>query len=94
MVEFRRDAEAIIKRALQGQRMILTYRGKPVLRLEPIDDEEPSEDDPFYRLPDLAIDDESAVKDDLIFHLDKLVSPDSKGEPLTNEEIDRIVYGI
>ena len=55
--------------------MILTYRGKPVLRLEPIEANEVSEDDPIY-------------------HLDKLVPADARGESLTNEEIDRIVYGI
>ena len=75
MVEFRRDAEAVIRKAMQGQRMILTYRGKPVLRLEPIENGEPREDDPIY-------------------HLDKLVPEDAKGGHLTNEEIDRIVYGI
>lgn len=55
MVEFRRDAEAIIRKAQQGQRMILTYRGKPVLRLEPILESAPSEDDPIYRLDKIAI---------------------------------------
>ncbi len=50
MVEFRRDAEAIIRKAQRGQQMILTYRGKPVLRLEPIVEPEASEDDPIYHL--------------------------------------------
>ena len=72
MAEFRRDAEAIIRKAQQGKRMILTYRGKPVMRLEPILDEVPGADDPFYALAELA---------------------DSGGKSLTNEQIDRIVYG-
>ena len=72
MAEFRRDAEAIIRKALQGKRMILTYRGKPVMRLEPIINEQPDPGDPFYKLAELA---------------------DSEGESLTNEEMDRIVYG-
>jgi prevent-host-death family protein len=56
MVEFRRDTEAIIRKVRRGQRMVLTYRGKPVMRLEPIADEEPSDDDPFYALPSHAVD--------------------------------------
>ena len=72
MAEFRRDAEAIIHKAQQGKRMILTYRGKAVMRLEPIRDESPDSDDPFYRLAELA---------------------DSKGKSLTNEQMDRIIYG-
>ena len=55
MLEFRRDAEAIIRKAQQGKRMVLTYRGKPVMRLEPIVAEEVSEDDPFYTLDELAV---------------------------------------
>ena len=55
MLEFRQNALAIIKKAMRGQRMLLTYRGKPVLRLEPVvDEEQPSSDDPFYRLDQLA----------------------------------------
>jgi prevent-host-death family protein len=54
MVDFRRDAEAIIRRAQQGKRMILTYRGKPVMRLEPITSNKPTKDDPFYGLGQLA----------------------------------------
>ena len=72
MAEFRRDAEAIILKAQQGKRMILTYRGKAVMRLEPIRDELPGSDDPFYRLAELA---------------------DTKGKSLTNEQMDRIIYG-
>jgi hypothetical protein len=54
MLEFRRDAEAIIRKAQRGQRMILTYRGKPVLRLEPILGDEPVDDDPIYHLDEIA----------------------------------------
>ncbi len=72
MAEFRRNAEAIIRKARQGKRMILTYRGKAVMRLEPISDELPDSDDPFYALPELA---------------------DSRGKTLTNEQMDRIIYG-
>jgi antitoxin (DNA-binding transcriptional repressor) of toxin-antitoxin stability system len=73
LLEFRRNAQQVIRWARRGQRMIMTYRGKPVCRIEPLDDEQPQGDDPFYGLCDLAGDD---------------------GEDLTNEEIDRTVYGI
>jgi len=39
ILEFRRDAEAVIRKVRQGKRLILTYRGKPVMRLEPIQDD-------------------------------------------------------
>ncbi len=54
VLEFRKDAKKILRWASQGQRMIMTYRGKPVCRIEPIDDETPSENDPFYRLDQIA----------------------------------------
>jgi prevent-host-death family protein len=55
ILEFRRDAEAIIRKVRQGKRLILTYRGKPVMRLEPIRNEEIGPDDPFYSLDQLAV---------------------------------------
>ena len=55
MLEFRKNAQEIIRRAMKGERTLLTYRGKPVLRLEPVNETEgPSEADPFYALGDLA----------------------------------------
>jgi antitoxin (DNA-binding transcriptional repressor) of toxin-antitoxin stability system len=57
ILEFRRDAEAVIRKVLQGKRLILTYRGKPVMRLEPIGDGKPSADDPFYSLGQIAVSD-------------------------------------
>ena len=54
MVEFRKNSGAIIRKALQGKRMLLTYRGKPVIRLEPVETEAPDKSDPFYRLADIA----------------------------------------
>ena len=54
MLEFRRDAEAVIRKVQQGQRLFLTYRGKPVMRLEPVRDQELTSDDPFYSLALLA----------------------------------------
>lgn len=54
MVEFRKNSEKILNQAKNGERMILTYRKKPILRLEPITDNEVSKDDPFYTLDRLA----------------------------------------
>lgn len=54
MVDFRRDAERIIARVQKGARLILTRRGKPVARLEPILAEQVDENDPFYSLCELA----------------------------------------
>ena len=72
MLEFRHHAEKVIAQVQKGQRLILTYRGKPVARLEPIAPQAVASDDPFYSLGQLA---------------------DDRGGPLTNEQIDDIVYG-
>ncbi len=49
--EFRRDAVAVIRKVPQGKHLVMTYRGKPVMRLEPI---QPDADDPFYKIAQLA----------------------------------------
>lgn len=72
MLEFRRNSDRIIRGARAGERMILTFRGKPLYRLEPCVEEKPAGTDPFYRLADLA---------------------DKTAKPLSNREIDEIVYG-
>ena len=53
MLDFRRNAEAVIARVQRGQSIVLTYRGKPVARLEPVA-RDISPDDPFYRIHELA----------------------------------------
>jgi prevent-host-death family protein len=50
MLDFRNRAERIIAQVQNGQEMVLTYRGKPVLRLQPLREDEVAEDDPFYVL--------------------------------------------
>ena len=55
LLEFRRDARSVIRRLMQGQRMILSYRGKPVARMEPILETPFRSDDPIYSLADLAV---------------------------------------
>lgn len=54
MLDFRRDAERVLAQVQRGERLILTHRGKPVARLEPIIDEHPDPNDPIYSLADLA----------------------------------------
>ncbi len=54
MLEFRKDAETIVRSVQQGQRLVLTYRGKPVARIEPILEETVTHDDPFYKLYEQA----------------------------------------
>jgi prevent-host-death family protein len=54
MLEFRTAAEQIIDQVRKGQRLILTYRGKPVARIEPVQPEDIDERDPFYSLTALA----------------------------------------
>ncbi len=66
VLEFRRDAEKIIRKVRQGQRLILTYRGKPVLRLEPILDREIDPDDPFYAIGEQAVADGRSLSNEEI----------------------------
>ena len=55
VLEFRREARGVIRRLQQGQRLVLTYRGKPVARMEPIREELAAKNDPIYSLADLAV---------------------------------------
>jgi len=75
MLELRRDARRWIEAVQRGERLVLTYRGEPVARLEPVRPAsgEVPEDDPLLRIEDFAV--------------------DGSGAMLTNEEIDRVVYG-
>ncbi len=36
MLEFRQDAEGILRRVAKGERLILSHRGKPAARIEPL----------------------------------------------------------
>ena len=56
MVEFRRDAEGVLQRVRRGERLVLTYRGRPVARIEPFTESATSVSDPVYRLAELAVD--------------------------------------
>jgi prevent-host-death family protein len=54
MLDFRRNAEQVLAKVRNGERLILTHRGKPVARLEPIREEAIDRDDPFYSICELA----------------------------------------
>ncbi|CAN5824110.1 hypothetical protein BH23GEM7_BH23GEM7_41240 [soil metagenome] len=58
MLEFRRDARRALEAVRRGERLLLTYRGKPVARLEPVggDASGVPEDDPLLRVDDFAVD--------------------------------------
>ena len=54
-LEFRKNSKKVLDGARRGERMIMTYRGKPVCRLEPmLDKATPNSDDPFYCLGEFA----------------------------------------
>ena len=36
MLEFRQDAEGVLRRIAKGERFVLSHRGKPAARLEPL----------------------------------------------------------
>jgi len=44
MLEFRKDAERVLRRVAKGERLVLSHRGKPAARLEPL--QGPSTADP------------------------------------------------
>jgi prevent-host-death family protein len=73
ILEFRRHAEAIIRKVQQGKRLIVTYRGKPVMRLEPIRAQQISPEDPFYSLDQLAVADGEALTNE---EIDQIVYQD------------------
>jgi prevent-host-death family protein len=71
MLEFRKQADRVLKQVAKGHSFVLTYRGRPIARLEPLSQKTVDADDPIYGLADIA----------------------EPGGPLTNEQMDRIIYG-
>ena len=57
MLEFRRDAKRALAAVLRGERLVLTYRGRPVARLEPIRADRVSEvaEDALLRLDEFSV---------------------------------------
>lgn len=49
MLEFRRNPEGISRRVASGERLVLSHRGRPAARIEPLRDAvlEAGSDDPF-----------------------------------------------
>jgi prevent-host-death family protein len=37
MLQFRQDAKGVLRRVARGERLILSHRGKPTARLEPLE---------------------------------------------------------
>ena len=64
MVEFRRDAEGVLRRVGRGERLILTYRGRPVARLEPYAQSIAPADDPIYRLTELSVEEGESLSNE------------------------------
>jgi prevent-host-death family protein len=54
LVEFRKNAAQVLRRLRQGWSLVLTSRGRPVARLEPVQVEKVGEDDPLYHLCEVA----------------------------------------
>jgi prevent-host-death family protein len=54
MLEFRNRAESVLQQVSKGQAFVLTYRGRPVARLEPVGNSRIDSEDPIYRLGELA----------------------------------------
>jgi prevent-host-death family protein len=58
MLDFRRNAKRVLDAVRRGERLLLTYRGQPVARLEPVrpDAGTVPDDDPLLRVDDFAVD--------------------------------------
>ena len=54
MLDLRDHAKEIVEQVRAGQAVVLTYRGRPALRLEPIRPATVEANDAFYRLGELA----------------------------------------
>jgi antitoxin (DNA-binding transcriptional repressor) of toxin-antitoxin stability system len=52
MLQFRKNAEGILRRIQQGERFVLSHRGQPVARLEPLGTRRPADpaNDPFLAI--------------------------------------------
>jgi prevent-host-death family protein len=49
MLEFRQDAEGVLRRVAKGERFVLSHHGKPAAHLEPLTAPQPADpaSDPF-----------------------------------------------
>ncbi|MDY0145110.1 MAG: type II toxin-antitoxin system prevent-host-death family antitoxin [Kiritimatiellia bacterium] len=60
LVEFRKNASRILGQVRRGQSLLLTVRGKPVARIEPVR-QDISTNDPLYLLAERAVQDDPAL---------------------------------
>ncbi len=63
MVELGRDAEGILRRVAKGERFLLTHRGRPAARLEPVGTNGPvgSAADPFLTIGQRTVDETATL---------------------------------
>jgi antitoxin (DNA-binding transcriptional repressor) of toxin-antitoxin stability system len=90
MLELREDTSSFLKALKKGTSFLLTYRGEKIAKIESFKEnlEESAKEDPFFLLPSLAIEEPKiAAKNN------KGSNRESNKSTLTNEDIDRIVYG-
>lgn len=66
MLEFRKSADVVLRQVSKGQTFLLTYRGKPVARLEPVKARTATADDPIYALGKFASDKLEPLSNDVI----------------------------
>ncbi|MCG8555313.1 MAG: hypothetical protein MJD61_08505 [Proteobacteria bacterium] len=92
MVELRERAEEIVRAVAAGKSMVLTYRGKPALRLEPLERPSVSEEDPFYSLAELADDDGEALSNEAI-EVTRLSTISSMGNRSPRRRLPRPLSG-
>jgi antitoxin (DNA-binding transcriptional repressor) of toxin-antitoxin stability system len=57
MLQFRKDAEGILRRISKGERFVLSHRGRPAARLEPVHIPQVADaaKDPFLNVADRAV---------------------------------------
>ncbi len=55
MLEMRKDPVKIIEQVRAGRRLLLTYRGRPAIRLEPLTEGVARGEDAFLHLADHAV---------------------------------------
>lgn len=56
MLEFRKNAESVLRRVAGGERLVLSHRGKPAARLEPLSGKASADPatDPFFSIASRA----------------------------------------
>jgi prevent-host-death family protein len=79
LLELRHKTEEVIRRVQAGEPLMLTKRGKPVLQLQPVKPAQTNlANDAFGRL---------------VLKYRKPTRTPVKKTPLTNEQMDKIIYG-